>query len=196
MARGAKDPTGKRTATGGSREKSTSREAVKFHENFTGKASTGGAARRKGSRSGPGGHSVQAVSRALQAKLIEIAGKIGLFSQQGPFDSDSRFAHPVVLPQTTPIPAGMAEIFRKELAALQRLGKSVECSHRVEFPPYRVHCISYFHYDGFQALMYVEKKDSLVAAWKEEEVEQLNSPRELISADDPRHLEDFLRRCL
>jgi hypothetical protein len=141
-------------------------------------------------------HAVLPVGRPLQALLIGVEKKIGLFSAEGSFAADSRFNHPVILPGTEPAPAEMRALFAGELEALARLGRDPGTCHTREFPPFRVCCRSYFHYDGFRALLYLEREGRFLAAWMEQEVHQPDSPRTLLSAVDGARIEALLGEVL
>jgi hypothetical protein len=133
-----------------------------------------------------------AVGRPLQARLIALEKQVGLFSEEQSLVADSRFHHPVIVPGDAPVPEGMQRLFGEDLAALQRLGHAGGRCHAAELGPYRVCCVSYFHYDGFRALLYVEQEGRFVAAWKEEEVLQPDSPRLLLAGVDDAQIEAFL----
>lgn len=133
-----------------------------------------------------------AVGRPLQARLIALELQLGLFSAEPRFGSGSRFHHPVVVPTEAPVPEGMAKVFATDFAALRRLGRATDACHSLALGPYRASCVSYFHYDGFRALVYVERDGKLVAAWREEEVLQPHSPRTLLAGVDDAGLEAFL----
>ena len=132
------------------------------------------------------------VGRPLQAALVALEQRLGLFTEQRPFGADDRFAHPAIVPDADPVPPGMAQVFAAELGALERLGKSAERCHAVKLGPYRVCCRSHFHYDGFKALVYVERDSALVAAWMDEEVLRPDSPRVLLAGTDDAGIEAFL----
>jgi len=151
---------------------------------------------KKGGSEKTSGSETHRVGRPLQARLIAVEKKIGLFSQEQAFDADSRFNHPVILPAEARIPPGMIEVFAEELAEVQRLGNASGTCHRIDFRPYRVFCLSHFNYDGFRALLYVERNGALVAAWKEEEVAQPDSPRTLISGQSFAQVDAFLDSAL
>jgi hypothetical protein len=133
-----------------------------------------------------------AVGRPLQARLIALEKQIGLFSEEQSLVVDNRFHHPVIVPAGAPVPEGMQRLFGAELAALERLGHAAGRCHAVGLGPYRVHCVSCFHYDGFRALVYVEQDGSFVVAWKDEEVLQPDSPRVLLAGVDDAQIEAFL----
>lgn len=132
------------------------------------------------------------VGRPLQARLIALEKQIGLFSEEQSFAADSRFNHPVIVPREVPLPAAMQRLFAEDLEGLGRLGGDTERGHAADLGPYRVHCLSYFHYDGFRALVYVEREGAFVAAWKEQEVLQPDSPRTLWSGVSNRDMDAFL----
>ncbi len=111
---------------------------------------------------GRGAVTAYPVGRPLQARLISLENRIGLFSE--------------------------------DLAALARLRKPPTTCHCTEVDSYRVYCLSYFHYDGFKALMYVEREGRFVAAWKEEEVLRPDSPHTLLAGVDERQIETFLQQ--
>jgi hypothetical protein len=133
-----------------------------------------------------------AVGRPLQARLIALEKRVGLFSEEQSFAADSRFNHPVIPPADGDAPEGMARVFAEDLAALQRLGKSAERCHQVALGPYRVHCLSYFHYDGFRALVYVERDGAFIAAWQDREVLHPDSPRTFLAGVGDAEIEAFL----
>lgn len=132
------------------------------------------------------------VGRPIQARLVTLEKHLGLFSEENRLSADSRFNHPVIVRGEAPVPAGMREAFTHELGALERLGQSAKTCHSVEVAGHQVCCLSYFHYDGFKALVYVSQGDRFVAAWKDEEVLQPDSPRELVAGVPEAELEDFL----
>lgn len=153
------------------------------------------------------------VGRPLQARLIALEKRLGVFSEEQSFAADSRFNHPVLLPAERPatgagaaggeaasegragVPEGMARIFAAELASLERLGKDPGICHAARVGPYTVYCRSYFHYDGFRALLYVERDGALVAAWPDEEVLHPDSPRRLVSSVPDAEIEAFLQEA-
>lgn len=143
---------------------------------------------------GRGAFTSYPVGRPLQARLISLEKRIGLFSEEQSFAADSRFNHPVILPAAEPIPGTMAVIFSEDLAALARLREPPATCHCTDVGSYRVYCLSYFHYDGFKALMYVEREGRFVAAWKEEEVLRPDSPHTLLAGVDERQIETFLQQ--
>ena len=175
---------------------------------------------RGGSRQGgrqQGGSPVERtlpVGRPLQARLIALEKRLGVFSEEQSFAADSRFNHPVLLPAERPaagagaaggeaasegragVPEGMARIFAAELASLERLGKDPGICHATRVGPYTVYCRSYFHYDGFRALLYLEREGRFLAAWMEQEVHQPDSPRTLLSAVDGARIEALLGEVL
>lgn len=151
-----------------------------------------GKSRSRGGDAGAAARRELTVGRPLQARLIALEMQIGVFSAEPGFGAGSRFNHPVILAEGAPVPKPMAEYFTRELAELKRLGKAVDACHAVQVGPYRVCCRSYFHYDGFKALLYVEHEGTLVAAWKEEEVLQPHSPRTLTVGGEDAQLEQFL----
>ena len=63
-------------------------------------------------------------------------------------------------------PGGMAGRFPDEIAVMRRMGKTVDECYVMEFKPYRVSCLPYFYYDGFHALLYVEKQGEFAAGWR------------------------------
>ena len=63
-------------------------------------------------------------------------------------------------------PAGMAARFLDEIAVMQRMDKAVDKCYVTDFKPYRVSCLPYFYYDGFHALLYVEKQGEFAAGWR------------------------------
>ena len=132
------------------------------------------------------------VGRPLQARLIALEKRIGLFSEEQSFAADSRFRHPVLLPAETPLPDGMARVFGDDLASLRRRGKAADAVHRTAFGPYAVHCLAYFDYDGFRALLYVEREGTFIGAWREEEALHPNSPRDFLAGVADPELEAFL----
>lgn len=133
-----------------------------------------------------------AVGRPLQARLIALEKQVGLFSEEQSFAADSRFNHPVIVERETPLPAPMRKLFADDLAGLARLGGGTDQGHAAGLGPYRVHCVSYFHYDGFRALVYVERDGTFVAAWREQEVLQPDSPRTLWAGVNDGDMEAFL----
>jgi len=133
-----------------------------------------------------------AVGRPLQARLIALEKQIGLFSEEQSFAADSRFRHPVLLPAETPLPEGMARVFEPDVASLRRRGKPADTVYRAELGPYRVHCLAYFDYDGFRALLYVEQDGTFIGAWREEEVLHPNSPHTFLAGVADGEIERFL----
>ncbi|NIP73611.1 MAG: hypothetical protein GWO16_11545 [Gammaproteobacteria bacterium] len=132
------------------------------------------------------------VGRPLQARLIALEKHVGVFSEEQRFQADSRFNHPVILPAEAAMPDSMAKVFAEELAGLRRLGRDTKTCHHTTVGGYEVYGLTYFHYDGFKALLCVEHKSAFIAAWKEDEVLQPDSPRELIAGVDDGKLEAFL----
>lgn len=150
-----------------------------------------------GRRSGTAGASTPArrrypVGRPIQARLVTLEKHLGLFSEDHRLSADSRFNHPVIVRGEAPVPGPMREVFAQELGVLERLGQSAKTCRSTEVAGHRVCCLSYFHYDGFKALVYVSQGETFVAAWKDEEVLQPDSPRELIAGVPEAELEDFL----
>ncbi|HKJ00019.1 MAG TPA: hypothetical protein VKB51_16195 [bacterium] len=133
-----------------------------------------------------------AVGRPLQARLIALEKQIGLFSEEQSFAADSRFNHPAILPAETPLPKRMVGLFAADLEGVRRLSKPADACHATDVGPYRVYCLSYFHYDGFRALLYVERDGAFVAAWAEEEVLQPDSPRTLLAGVGDVEIQAFL----
>jgi hypothetical protein len=165
----------------------------------TGSGTSSGTARGEAS-SAPGAKAAVeprtvAVGRPLQARLIALEKRIGLFSEEQSFAADSRFNHPVILAAGAALPAGLARHYAEELATLRRLGRPADACHAAELGPYRVHALSYFHYDGFRALLYVERKGAFVAAWQEREVDQPDSPRTFTAGATDADIEAFLKEC-
>jgi hypothetical protein len=142
----------------------------------------------------PAGSRTMAVGRPLQARLIALETRVGLFTEEESFASDSRFNHPVIVATPHPLPPGMAQVFAVELAELARLGRPADVCHAEALGPYRVCCTAYFHYDGLKALVYVEREGRFIAAWKDEEVLQPDSPRHFVAGALDDEIEDFLRQ--
>ncbi len=133
-----------------------------------------------------------AVGRPLQARLIALEKQIGLFSEEQSFAADSRFRHPVLLPTETPLPEAMARVFAADVASLRRRGKAADAVYRAALGPYGVHCLAYFDYDGFRALLYVEREGAFIGAWREEEVLHPDSPRAFLAGVTDPEIEAFL----
>ena len=155
---------------------------------------------RSSAPKGPSGHSdamaAHEVGQPLRSRLIAIERAIGLFSQQDSFAADSRFNHPVMLEPNSSMPQPMADLFSDDLAALDRLGRKTDICHRFDLKGCRIFCYPYFNYDGFQALVGLEKQGDFIAGWKEEEALQPDTPRVFHSRKSAREIASLLDDAL
>lgn len=138
------------------------------------------------------------VTAGLRALLNRLEARIGLFPESDGTHGHGRFHAPALLPANGAVPAGMRSIFQDELAALERIGKSADRCHSREVASLVVHCLPYYYYDGFNAVLYVERGGEFFAAWKLEEVKGEGSPSEMQarggSGDIPRALREALEQ--
>lgn len=123
----------------------------------------------------------QTVGRPLRARMVALEMRVGLFSREDFTGEESRFRFATMLPPNAPMPEAMGNLFSAELDALGRLGRKTDLCAAFEFGPYRIACYPYFHFDGFQALVCLERGGAFIAGWKEEEVLQPESPRMVFS---------------
>lgn len=150
-----------------------------------GKKPAGASAPRRGAKAGkqapfapPPEH---LVGRPLRTRMIALERRIGLFSQEDFTGPGTRFRFAVMLPPNAPMPGAMAGLFPLDLDALGRMGRKTDVCAAFEIGPYRVTCYPFFHFDGFQALVCLERDGAFIAGWKEEEVLQPETPRMVFS---------------
>jgi hypothetical protein len=136
------------------------------------------------------------VGAALRALLQQVEIRIGLLPRADTFDRGNRFQGAVLLPANRAAPAELRAVFPEELAELQRLGKSVERCHATKLGACRVYCLPYYFFDGFNALLALERNGKPIAAWKDSEAFQAVSPQALAARVDYTTLEGFLLDAL
>lgn len=136
------------------------------------------------------------VGSALRSLLQHVEVRVGLLPRADSFDRGNRFQGAVVLPANRALPAELRGVFPEELAELQRLGKSVERCHATTLGPGRIYCLPYYFFDGFNALLALEREGTLVAAWKDSEAFQAISPQSLFARVDFPTLEELLLDAL
>ena len=138
----------------------------------------------------------QPVSMRMRVQLADLGVRLGLFRPQTSYDPDSRFRVAQIPPGNETIPAGMKKIFGTDLEEQTRAGHPLSRCLRKDLAGCSAFALAYYHYDGYRALVYVEKDGNLLAAWRETEVDLEQSPRELISGPDPAPVERFLNEAL
>lgn len=136
------------------------------------------------------------VTAALRQTLHEVEEKIGLFAPGEGFGAGGRFRAPRLLGGEEPIPAAMGKFFREPLAALGRVGKSSVSCHAVRLGPFTVYCLPYYFFDGFNALVFVEKEGQMMAAWREQELHPAGTPRTLTTRTPYADLREFFGQLL
>lgn len=159
----------------------------------TTKTSGGRARGRKANDGAPRWHPV---GTRVRSRLVALERKLGLFANQTGYAAESRFRVASILPRKARLPQEMRRVFAEELESLERIGLGTERCQHSEFAPYDVYAISYFHYEGFQALVYVEREGEFLAAWKEVEVELTDSPRAILAREDSAPVEAFLEHVV
>lgn len=119
----------------------------------------------------------QIVGGPLRARMVALERRIGLFSREDFTGTESRFRFAEMLPPNGPMPEAMAGLFANDLDFQARLGRKIDVCAAFTIGPYRVACYPFFHFEGFQALVCVERDGVFLAGWKEEEVLQPETPR-------------------
>lgn len=152
--------------------------------------------RKAGKQAPPEPPPAQLVGRPLRARMIALERRIGVFSREDFTGPESRFRFAVMLPPNAPMPEAMANLFSIDLDALARLGRKTDVCAAFEIGPYRVTCYPYFHFDGFQALVCLERDGAFIAGWKEEEVLQPESPRMVFSPNSGEEIAAMLDEAL
>lgn len=151
-------------------------------------------------RAGGGAKGVRTKRHPLSAPqreaLHRLANKLGLFPDSDGLDDGGRFRSPVLLPANGDVPPRMRSIFGEELAALQRIGSPAHRCHVREFAHFKVYCLPFYYYDGFNALLYLEHKGAYGAAWKEQECSEQNSPLEVLAPGTLVQFQALLREVL
>jgi hypothetical protein len=136
------------------------------------------------------------VGATLRSLLQQVEIRLGLLPRPDSFERGDRFQGAALLPANRATPAELRGVFPEELAELQRLGKPVERCHAATLGSCRFYCLPYFFFDGFNALVALERDGRLVAAWKDNEAFQAISPQTLYARVDFSTLDDLLLDAL
>lgn len=136
------------------------------------------------------------VTARLRALLNRLETRIGLFPESDGTHGHGRFHAPALLPATGAVPGGMRRIFPDELAALERIGKPADRCHSREVASLVVYCLPFYYYDGFNAVLYVERGGEFFAAWKLQEVNGESSPSEIQARSGSEDIQQALREAL
>ena len=133
----------------------------------------------KAKPTGPKPHCHQ-LSVPLRESLHRLANKLGLFPESDGLEEGGRFRAPVLLPANGVVPQAMRQIFVEEFAVLSRIEKPIDRCHMLELPRFKLYCLPYYYYDGFNALLYLEHEGAYGAAWKEQESDDALSPLQVL----------------
>lgn len=136
------------------------------------------------------------LSMPLRESLHRLANNLGLFPESDGLEDGGRFRAPVLLPANGMVPQAMRQIFAEEFGVLGRIGKPVDRCHVLELHPFKVYCLPYYYYDGFNALLYLEHKGACGAAWKEQESDDARSPLQVLTPGDLVQFQKMLRQVL
>ena len=150
--------------------------------------------RKPPSRKNPLKPQLQPVSESVLRLLQDLEERIGLFAAGEDYRDTERFREPNLLSPNSPVPEGMRTTFAGEMDALVRLGTEASQCHAVEMSPFVVYCLPYYFYDGFNALLYVERDGELFAAWKEQELHPSGTPSHLLTATPFAELKAFVHQ--
>ena len=131
----------------------------------------------------------------LRLRILELEEEIGL-QPYPPGDAARNGRSHNIYGHKVPTPEGMQELFASEVATMRRLGKPATQGYSVEFPPYRICCLPYYYYDGFHALLYVEKEGIFVAGWSEWETDRQPITHPVHVQGGEAALSDFLDHAL
>ena len=159
-------------------------------------ASTPRQGRKAGKKPPPESPPAQLVGRPLRSRMIALERRIGLFSREDFTGPESRFQFAVMLPPNAPMSEAMASLFPIDLDTQARLGRKTGVCAAFEIGPYRVTCYPFFHFDGFQALVCLERDGAFIAGWKEEEVLHPESPRMVFSPNSGEEIAAMLDQAL
>lgn len=156
-----------------------------------------GEERRGGARSGGrrSGKRVE-IGGALLLRLLEFEAEIRLLPAGQERQPKRGRGTRSIYDGKSPTPEGMSRRFPEDLAAMRRMGRPTNRCYTLDFGPYRLHCLPFYYYDGFHAMMYVEKDGQFVAAWSEWEVERPPHPHHVTVARSEDDLGAFLDRAL
>jgi hypothetical protein len=145
----------------------------------------------------PGGAGIEthAVGSSLRARLHQVEVGIGMLAEPDAVGAGDRFRGAKLLPADSAVPAAFRALFPDDLGELGRLGKSATRCHAAALGAYRVFCLPYFTFDGFNALLAVEEGGEFLAAWKDLEAHQALYPREIHVRGPASALERFLARA-
>ena len=152
--------------------------------------------KKAGKKAPPAPPPAQLVGGPLRARMIALEKRIGLFSREDFTGPESRFRFAMMLPPNAPMSEAMASLFASDLAIQERLGRKTDVCAAFDIGPYRVTCYPFFHFDGFQAMICLERDGALIAGWKEEEVLQPESPRMVFSPNNGEEIAAMLDEAL
>ena len=79
---------------------------------------------------------------------------------------------------------------------LDRIGKPIDRCHMLELPPFKLYCLPYYFFDGFNALLYLEHEGDYGAAWKEQESDDERSPLQVLTPGSLVQFQKMLQEML
>lgn len=144
----------------------------------------------------PEGIVARPVGAGLRAQLRQVEARLGLLDAATVLEAGNCFRGAALLPANAPLPPVLRRLFPEALGELERLGKSVERCHARDVAGYRLFALPYYFYDGFNALLAVERDGGFVAAWRDSEAHQSYLPAPVHVAPGEGMLEGFLSAVL
>jgi hypothetical protein len=144
----------------------------------------------------PGGIVTRPAGAGLRAQLRQVEARLGLLDAAAVLEPGNRFRGAALLPANAPLPPMLRALFPEELGELERLGKSTARCHARDMAGYRLFALPYYFYDGFNALLAVERDGDFVTAWRDSEAHQSYIPRQVHVGLGEDVLERFLREVL